>query len=1206
MVASLDPVFRLGLAGVRASGPSRVSVSGEFATSRPQLGGAGGQAYLESFEGEGGLQPQLLESRWYYGSAPAPSPALDALGGAGLFTLERAAALAWQNNGRRADGSLVSFTFEQIDPAVVSVGGGVALPEPTLWLTLLPLDVGGLFRDGELDRPGWRIPDAPAGRRWRSLHTALGPTGADLTRVEAIEFWTLVDLDAARRDENPTLVIDLGEVSENSLTFAPASLRVGTGLNGRADSTYRGKVAQGQDRLDSELDPFSRTFNQARNDRGLAGDVVDRITVVSGGDEHVVDSLPLCVRGTEQVFRLGDPRANCTVRNNRGDTEDLDEDQVLNLDRASLGAERIRRYVVDLGDPVSRTRLGRCGVQVDVPEAGLPSRQRCWVQVRIPFNAPSDSLNGGPPLRRVQAMRLTLVSGAGAPDGQRVQIPIVRLRLVGAPWLKRDDRTARGIAGAEPGVGQVVATVIGTQDRDSLAGIFYESPPGVTDEPEQRQTGLESGRLQVNERSLRLQAVGMAPHERAEAYVRFPEGEKSFLGYRQLRLWARGRGDGWGPGGELQFFVKMGRDADNFYLYRTTVNAGPGRAAWEPEVRVDLRRFSRLRARLEQLFLEQPGGALACSGVDSALVAGTPRPAGSGPRFAVCEDGYVVYTVSPAVSPPNLAAVQELAVGMVRLPAPATGGTLLPGDTLELWVNDLRLDRVENEPGYAGQLTVALSASDVADLSLSMTRRDPFFRQLAELPSFRTDDALEGAATVRLDRFLPERFNLALPVSVRFTQANVDPLFVSDADYEAAGIRGLRTPRAHSPPGAASRRRARPVGGGGMDVLLAHPTLDATLTDAATRTEFQTGAARQASAELEYAVVAAPRTTPLPGWVDALVARLPAWLENSAGARALRDAVLRWNPAELRLTTGLSRATDTRTTYLRLAESPLDPGSDVSGESFLWRSGGTLAFRPLGGLAARLDLTSVRDLRRYGDSTAAAIAAERARGSLFGTDVGFERERYMTGTLTLAPVLASWLRPRAELRARFDLLRDPNRQPVLLPGAAEDVRLLAVPLLDSLALDSLVVDPLAVDPRTGLPYAALLRLPRRLGNERVTTTGAALDYAAALRAYGDTTTGVVRWLSGTLQPLDVSLTRSARSAYDASPFSPGLGFQLGLGGIGDFRHLGGVPATSAGEGTQFAATQALSLPAGVALVARLTRSQARTWTRQPFTNDPDG
>ena len=40
-------------------------------------------------------------------------------------------------------------------------------------------------------------------------------------------------------------------------------------------------------------------------------------------------------------------------------------------------------------------------------------------------------------------------------------------------------------------------------------------------------------------------------NERAEAYYRFPEGQKSFMGYEQLRVWARGRGEGWGQGGPL-------------------------------------------------------------------------------------------------------------------------------------------------------------------------------------------------------------------------------------------------------------------------------------------------------------------------------------------------------------------------------------------------------------------------------------------------------------------------------------------------------------------------------------------------------------------------------------------------------------------------------------------------------------------------------
>jgi len=64
------------------------------------------------------------------------------------------------------------------------------------------------------------------------------------------------------------------------------------------------------------------------------------------------------------------------------------------------------------------------------------------------------------------------------------------------------------------------------------------------------------------------------------------------MGYTQLRVWARGRNAGWGPGGELQFYVKVGRDANNFYLYRTEISSGEGSSAWLPEVVVDFSRFT--------------------------------------------------------------------------------------------------------------------------------------------------------------------------------------------------------------------------------------------------------------------------------------------------------------------------------------------------------------------------------------------------------------------------------------------------------------------------------------------------------------------------------------------------------------------------------------------------------------------------------------
>ena len=40
------------------------------------------------------------------------------------------------------------------------------------------------------------------------------------------------------------------------------------------------------------------------------------------------------------------------------------------------------------------------------------------------------------------------------------------------------------------------------------------------------------------------------------AYFRFPDGEKNFMAYKELRLWARGVRNGWGANGDLEFFVE--------------------------------------------------------------------------------------------------------------------------------------------------------------------------------------------------------------------------------------------------------------------------------------------------------------------------------------------------------------------------------------------------------------------------------------------------------------------------------------------------------------------------------------------------------------------------------------------------------------------------------------------------------------------------
>ncbi|MEQ1693510.1 MAG: cell surface protein SprA, partial [Gemmatimonas sp.] len=341
---------------------SRLAVQGEFAMSKPQPNSAG-QAYVESFEGDAGLGISLSEAAWYVSSRPALGSVLPGLIGASTLNLNRAGTIAYQNNGVDGVGNYVQYSINQIDPAVRDTGGGIQPAEQLLWMTLYPLRTGGIF-DFEPGtgrrRFAWTIGDnsmmgtTPSGRRWRSLRTVLNPSGADLSRIENVEFFVLVQSEQSKLRRNPTLVFDFGDISENSVSFAPETLTVNPPVRAGlpVDSTYRGKRLVGYDRFDSERDPFSRAFNAVENDKGLAGHVADTIVVVdrtvSPTSITTANKVPLCTQAISIVQVLGDSRAVCSVRNNRLDEEDIDLDGQLNLPSASVDNEQIRRFAVDL------------------------------------------------------------------------------------------------------------------------------------------------------------------------------------------------------------------------------------------------------------------------------------------------------------------------------------------------------------------------------------------------------------------------------------------------------------------------------------------------------------------------------------------------------------------------------------------------------------------------------------------------------------------------------------------------------------------------------------------------------------------------------------------------------------------------------------------------------------------------------------------
>ena len=1173
-------------AGFSRTAPSRVAIQGEIAASRPATN-ASAQAYIESFEGSAGFPVDLRDVSWLLSSVPAVGHGRLPVG----FRPEIANAtqLAWQTNGMFEPGRPFSVSITQIDSLVAVAETGFSTPETLLWLTLYP-DTIGRLKQGT-DRPDWIVPrpSASTPRRWRSIRTVLNPSGIDLTRSDHLEFWAFIDTSVVYRAHNPVLVFDLGDVSEASLAFRPETLYVGgTGT----DSLYRGRRPQRLDSLDTERDPFSHAFNVGVNDLGLPGDRLDTLVVVDtarGAQAQRVAGFTMCRNFYNALLFFGDTRTNCTVGNNRLDEEDVDLDNALNLTAAQREQENLRRYVVDLGDPRVYARVGG---EFQWPETldRLGARRRQWVLVRVPLDAPTDTI-GSLQLRRVRAVRLTMISGAGAAADEFTQIALARLGFGGTPWVKRGEMPLAGIGGVRATSGSVLTSLIGTNDYDPARGVYYQPPPGYRNQLQSRTAQGPTGVFQINERSLRIQAVGLDPYERAEAFYRFPGGQQNFMGYRELRLWARGRGNGWGAGGELQMFVKIGRDENNFYLYRTRANEGQDSTAWSPEIRVDFQHFYELRRRVQNAYLSASATArdsLACTGVDSALVAASGVPAsqrGGAGRFAACDgSGYILYTLDPAITAPNLAAVQEMSVGILRLPdaASGSGGATLPGDTLELWVNEIRLARVVGNGGVAGQLGLNIVASDFAELRVNLARRDPHFRQLSERPSFVDERAIEIAGTFRLERLLPMADGFSLPLTIVRTSSDFDPLFLAQSDVQGRGIQGLRSPRNDVTTYALTIRRTKPIGNTIFGPLLNNLSATSMYTDGGNRNEYQTGSTRNFNLSVDYLVADSARSARLPGYIDRVLGILPGFMQ-AGPIGALRNSVFRWNPSQLRFTSGLVRGTDRRLSFSKPVETPTDDPRRSLALTNLWRSGSVLELRPTNGFTARWEIASVRDLRQYGDSTAAGLVADADRSRLLGGDAGFERERLLQTSVSFAPSFSAWFRPRAEFGTQYTMLRDPNARFLLpKPGVIGVDSLLAH--LDSIRLvrpDSIV---------------STLTLPRRLMATQSAGAGVTVDIARAFVVYGDTARHpFARRLSGVFAPIDISLNRSLLSAFDAAAFRPPPGLQFGFGGPGAFRSVRGMPASSAGATTTVAAVNALSLPFGTTLTNRYRRTLTRNW-----------
>jgi hypothetical protein len=1103
-----------------STAPSLLDVNAELAFTKPDPNRSG-QAYLEEFESESGLPVSLRESLWEFGSRPQQATGVEDLGFAGGFDPDDAVALTWQNLVPAAGGDRPIELHAQDIDTLIRVAGRGDEPETVMYLTMHADTAGGIVQRNRASR--WSLPRRDFRPRWRSMVTSLSPTGLDLTRDEFLEFWLFQPADLPADSAGVRLVIDLGTVSEDALAFAPDTM-----IPNGADTVFTGRQYVGQGRLDTERSGIG-IFNSETDDIGILGDRPPSIFIAGEGP---VSELPLCTRvlsTTVPVFPWGDLSARCSNGNGVLDTEDLNGDTVLDGGGPN---ENVFRYIVDLAADSFYVRDG-------VSTVDASGRRATWKLYRIPIRQANDTINT-PTLRLAQHLRVTFVTPPdGGPDHPDIvaRLALARLRFVGSPWVRRSETPIAGLTGAV-GLphGSVSTSTVSTENRIDLG---YESPPGVFDDVARRGGDRNAQGTQINERSLRVIAQDLGANERAEAYLRLPSGPQNLLTYRTLRVWMRGRGPGWEEG-DLQAYLKLGSDNDNFYLYRAPAKS----TTWEPEFSIDMETWRRLRADVENRWLsgQGPSGAAEC---------GTEEPE----AYVACEGPYLVHVRDPGVNPPNLAAVQEVSAGIYRVGQTVTTGSV------ELWVDDIRLSEPVSSTGTAASIDARLTASDVGSFSMSYIRQNGQFRQINQDPTYLGKDVLQFSSNLRLERFLPTSLGLSIPFTINHARTGISPELLTGTDLRGDALPGLRTPESRSTTFSLAIRRNR-VGTSWLTRGLLDPlSLSASLTNGRAVTELSEAHSSNYIVNLNYLLQLRRHGFRLP--LGGLVGILPGFLRESELGKSLSKATFSLAPTRISFASGLTRdeadATAFRFPVARSDDAALRPTLALN---HLWRNAAGLTWQPFGMLTLSSDLTSTRDLRIYPDSLPIGRLAYSERRFLAGIPVGVERDRSLTTALSLTPALASWLRPRFLSSSNFVLSRTLSSR-----------------------------DPVRVDGDSGA-----FVLPQTLNNSRTNEVGGALDLSRLVRQLaGDSST--IGKAVARIRPLDVSTRLTRGSTFDLSAFDPGLKYQLGLGGLeGGFMSQEGTAARGVSEARTATVSSGADLPFGITFtlshaLTRTTRFQ---------------
>lgn len=618
--------------------------------------------------------------------------------------------------------------------------------------------------------------------RWAGVQRSLTTTDFEAANYEFLEFWLNSPYIENNINDNGYLYINLGSISEDVLKDSRLSFENGIPPD-KAD--YPNKIDPTIWANVPKITPIIQAFdndpgNRVKQDLGLDGlddteenqrfatvldgyqaagmtpGVLDDIKKDPSNDNFVyfgnVTSNKLKDRYAHYNGSQGNspvntgskfPESNTTIP----DSEDLNKDNTLNE------SESYFEYKI----PIEHD--GQMGLVPNkyIVETRDGAQNRKWYRFKIPREEYERAVGGISDFRSIRFIRMYATGFENEKKFRFATFDLVRNQ-----WRKYD-RIFGGIIDPNPGsqCSSFDVSRVGIEENRQKLPFNYVLPLGLVRE---NNTGVYN--IQENEQSLALRVNQMCVGERRAVYKNLNMDLRLFDRMR-MYIHAEEPANKPVPSGDISLFVRMGSDFEqNYYEMEVPLefskdqSLDPELDAYKLEV---WKLFNNLDVNLNDFIQLKTArdNANAPRNVPYSKLVNKPN----GPNGQPLGTNKI-----SVVGSPNFGYVKGMMIGLVN-----KGGE--PRD-VEVWVNELRVNGLNEKGGVAGIARMEIQMADLAKLDLSGSLSTIGFGAIDQKLSNRnrTDNVeYDIAGGIELGKFLPEKSGVRLPLQVQYTNTHKTP-----------------------------------------------------------------------------------------------------------------------------------------------------------------------------------------------------------------------------------------------------------------------------------------------------------------------------------------------------------------------------------------------------------------------------------------------